>query len=312
MIKIKNEITKNFILYSVLLIITTLLFYLVQPVNSTKVVYIPKGSINHIIHHLSKSGFNVNKIDSLIVRFIGKPQSGWIEVGANKLSRFDFLYKLTTAKAAMEPVTLIPGQTKELFFYEISQKFGLDLKTLLVEYGKQTTYKDGVILAETYFIPKGIGERHLIAHLITMSEKRHEELAKKIFTEFDKAKWYNYLIVASIIQKEAANDEEMPLVSSVIYNRLQKGMKLQMDGTLNYGIYSNQKVTPRRIKEDTSRYNTYKYKGLPPDPVGSVSLNAIKAAINPARTDYLYFVRGANGTHLFAKTYAQHLKNIRR
>lgn len=274
-------------------------------------VYIPKGSINHIIQQLSNRGFNVNKLDSLILRFIGSPQSGWIEVGQNRLSRFDFLYKLTTAKAAMEPITLIPGQTKELFFYQISQKLNLDLKTLLVEYAKLTDFKDGVILAETYFIPKGMSEKHLISHLVNLSEKRHKALAEKIFGEFDKKQWYKYLITASIIQKEAANKEEMPLVASVIYNRLQKGMKLQMDGTLNYGIYSNQKVTPKRIKEDKSAYNTYKYKGLPPDPVGSVSLDAIKAAINPAKTEYLYFVRGKEGTHLFAKTYKQHLRNIR-
>ena len=226
----------------------TLLFYLLQPIKTTKVVYIPKGSINHIIQHLSSSGFNVNKLDSFIIRFMGSPQSGWIDIGSNRLSRYDFLYKLTVAKAAMEPITLIPGQTKEIFFLEVANRLGLDLRRLLGAYERATDYKDGVIIAETYFIPKGMSEEHLIQYLVSRSEKRHIELSQRIFGNYDKKRWYNYLIVASIIQKEAANVEEMPLVSSVIYNRLQKGMRLQMDGTLNYGIYSNQRVTPQRIR----------------------------------------------------------------
>lgn len=228
------------------------------------------------------------------------------------MTRLDFLYKLTVAKAAIEPIILIPGETKEIFFQKISQQLGLDYDKLLQIYGKNSQYKDGMILAETYFIPRGMSEEHLVKFLITKSKQRHEKMSQKIFGTYDKDRWYNYLIVASIIQKEAADKQEMPLVASVIYNRLEKNMKLQMDGTLNYGIYSNQKVTAQRIRQDNTTYNTYKYKGLPPDPVGSVSIDAIKAAINPNKSDYLYFVRGDNGKHIFAKTYKQHLRNIRR
>ena len=78
----------------------------------------------------------------------------------------------------------------------------------------------------------------------------------------------------------------MPIVSSVIHNRLKKGMKLQMDGTLNYGIYSNEVVTAERIRDDNTTYNTYKVVGLPTDPVCAVSLEAIKAAIFPVKSDY--------------------------
>ena len=121
----------------------------------------------------------------------------------------------------------------------------------------------------------------------------------------------SYIIIASIIQKEAANKDEMPIVSSVIYNRLKKDMKLQMDGSLNYGQYSHVKVTPQRIREDTSSYNTYLNKGLPPQPVCSVSKDAIIAAIFPKTTDYLYFVKNKNGTHTFSQNYEKHLENIR-
>ncbi|MGM0533646.1 MAG: endolytic transglycosylase MltG [Campylobacterota bacterium] len=306
-----KEISKNFIKYSVFFIGITLLFYVIQPVKTTKVVFVPQGSINAIIHHLRDNGFNTTWLDSFIIRFLGHPQSGWINVGQNTLSRLDFLYKLTTAKAAIEPVTMVPGKTKEIFFYELSQKLDLDIQKLLAAYEAQSSFADGAILADTYHLPKGISEPHLVRYLLDMSRQRHKQMANRIFGRFDEQKWYKYLIVASIIQKEAANKEEMPKVASVVYNRLQRGMKLQMDGTLNYGVYGHQKVTPERIKNDTSAYNTYKHKGLPPNPVGSVSIDAIKAAINPARTQYLYFVRGSGGTHLFAKTYKQHLRNIR-
>ncbi len=310
--KIDKAIILNFVKWSTLFTIITLLFYLLQPLKTTKVVYIPKGSINTIIHHLSGNGFNVNKLDSFILRFLGHPQSGWCEIGANRLTRLDFLHQLTVAKAAMEKITLIPGETKEFFFWQVAKRLDLDVKKLLNAYEKMTEYKDGVIIADTYHIPKGISESHLVHYLVTRSEKRQVKLSRKIFGGYNKKRWYKYLIVASIVQKEAANAAEMPLVASVVYNRLEKGMKLQMDGSLNYGVYSHTKVTPKRIREDDSRYNTYRYKGLPPDPVGSVSLEAIKAAINPAKTNYLYFVRGADGTHLFASSYRQHLRNIRR
>ena len=134
---------------------------------------------------------------------------------------------------------------------------------------------------------------------------------EKIFGEFNETKWQKFIIIASIIQKEAANVEEMPLVSSVIYNRLKKDMKLQMDGTLNYGQYSHVKITPQRIREDTSSYNTYMYKGLPPNPICSVSKEAIFAAIFPKATNYLYFVKNKNGTHTFSQNYETHLENIK-
>ena len=118
------------------------------------------------------------------------------------------------------------------------------------------------------------------------------------------------LTIASIIQKESNSAKEMPLISSVIFNRLDKGMRLQMDGTLNYGKNSRTIVTPERIKTDTSYYNTYKYKGLPPAPISSVTLDALHAAMHPAKSDYLFFMLKPDGSHTFASSYEKHLKRI--
>ena len=92
-------------------------------------------------------------------------------------------------------------------------------------------------------------------YLVNSSKKAQSEISRKIFGEYNEKKWFKILTIASIIQKEAANDAEMPLVASVIYNRLDKGMRLQMDGTLNYGIYSHDVITAERIRSDMSEFN---------------------------------------------------------
>ena len=280
-------------------------------VKTNEVVYIPKGSINQIISHLQKKNYNVTKLDSFLLRLIGTPQSGWIYIGQKRLTRADFLYRLTTAKAAMVDVTLIPGETSYVFLDELAKKLDLDREKLQSEFLQQSPLREGAFFPETYKLPMGISEYAAIHILLVRSQKQMRYIAKKIFGKYDRRKWLRYLVVASIIQKEAASKEEMPLVASVIYNRLKKGMKLQMDGTLNYGRYSHLKVTAKRLRNDTSRYNTYLYKGLPPYPVCNPGLDAIKAAIFPAKTSYLYFVKLRSGKHAFASTYKEHIRNIR-
>ncbi len=116
----------------------------------------------------------------------------------------------------------------------------------------------------------------------------------------------------STIQPKGLDKLGIENIAGVIYNRLRKGMPLQMDGTLNYGKYSHIKVTPERIKNDTSHFNTYKYKGLPPSPIGAVSLASLKAAMKPAKTEYLYFMKNAQGVHDFEKTFKKHQKNVKK
>lgn len=251
------------------------------------------------------------KVDKYLLYMIGKPQSGWVSINQGTLTRGDFLYKLSHSKAPLKVVTYIPGETKELLFVQIALAFDLSYEKLMQEYAQATPYVDGFIVPETYYIPVGISEKHLIHFLLAHARKYHKDVFEKIFGEFNEAKWQKFIIIASVIQKEAANVEEMPLVSSVIYNRLKKDMKLQMDGTLNYGQYSHVKITPQRIREDTSPYNTYMYKGLPPYPICSVSKEAIFAAIFPKATNYLYFVKNKNGTHTFSQNYETHLENIK-
>nr|WP_275856083.1 endolytic transglycosylase MltG [Sulfurimonas sp. MAG313] len=293
-------------------IIVFFIYYLAQPIHTSKVLYIPSGSISAIITHLQDKNIPLTTLDKTFLRFFGKPQQGWILMGAKQMTHADFLYKLTHAKAAMTQITLIPGETTYGFSVQLAKELNLDAKQLYKAFSMLGHYKEGALVPDTYKLPIGIEEKALAVYLLRSSSLRHNAWAKKIFGQYHKKKWEQYLIMASVIQKEAANKGEMPLVSSVIHNRLNKGMKLQMDGTLNYGKYSHQKVSAKRIRNDKSHYNTYKYKGLPPLPVCNVELSAIKAAIFPAKTNYLYFMKGKKGTHDFSRYYSTHLGHIYR
>ncbi|MGM0518723.1 MAG: endolytic transglycosylase MltG [Campylobacterota bacterium] len=295
-----------------LIISIIVLFYLTKPISTTKVLYIPKGSTNYIISYLNNSGFELNIIDKIALRSMGYIQSGWIDIDANNLTKMDFLYRLTTSKAALKNVTLIPGETSYFFLKKLAKKFNLSQEKLEQTYEKYAFKKDGNILADTYSLPYGMKEVHMILYLLNQTNQKYEAFSKKIFGIYNKKNWFHYLSLASVIQKESATVDEMPIVSSVIHNRLKKGMRLQMDGTLNYGKYSNTRITARKIREDDSSYNTYKNRGLPKHPVCAVGLNAIKAAIFPVKSDYLYFVRdNKTGLHKFSSSYTEHKSNIR-
>ncbi len=261
---------------------------------------------------MQENKYDVSKLDSLLLRFIGSPQSGWIDMQVTHNTKAEFLYKLTTAKAALQEITLIPGETTYIFLQDLAKKLELDFKKLQDEFQKLSPLPEGTLVPDTYHMPIGITEKKLIRLLLKVSHKRMKAFSVKIFGLYSEKKWFHYVAIASIIQKESANEKEMPLVSSVIYNRIKKGMKLQMDGTLNYGKYSHVKVTPQRIRNDKSIYNTYIHKGVPVVPVCNVSFTAIRAAIFPAKTNYLYFMKNSNNTHDFTRNYSTHLANIRR
>jgi UPF0755 protein len=278
--------------------------------NSPKVLYVPQGSINKIITHLGERKLDVSTLDAFAMRFIGYPQHGWIEFESTHVSHADFLYALSNQKAAMVSITLIPGETSYFFLNDLAATFHLSPSRLQKALESYSPYLEGMFVPDTYKLPMGITEERAIKLLLHPSKVKMKQWSEKIFGTYDEAKWFQYVTLASIIQKEAASVEDMPMVSSVIYNRLKKGMKLQMDGTLNYGKYSHDKITSKRIKQDDSAYNTYKISGLPEQPVCNVGLDAIKAAIFPAKTEYLYFVKGKDGKHHYSSYYSTHIKNI--
>ena len=116
---LRNTIWKTWIVWAeniALVFIISFAFYTTLPIKTTQTLFVPQGSIGNIISQLTKKGYELSIIDNYILRLMGSPQTGWIHIGKNELNRIDFLYKLTSSKAMINKVTLIPGETSELFF----------------------------------------------------------------------------------------------------------------------------------------------------------------------------------------------------
>ncbi len=164
---------------------------------------------------------------------------------------------------------------------------------------------EGVLFPDTYLFPKNYPPRRVIAKMLKrfceIYTKELKERAKELgMTNRD------VITLASIIEKEALLKREMPIISSVFHNRLKKGMRLQSDPTVIYDIPSyTGKLTKRDLMRPTP-HNTYRIKGLPPDPICNPGEDAIRAALYPAKTNYLYFVARNDGTHVFSETLTQH------
>lgn len=119
--------------------------------------------------------------------------------------------------------------------------------------------------------------------------------------------------VASLVEEEARVDDERALVASVIYNRLKRGMPLQLDSTLQFALNKYGERLLNRDKEVDSPYNTYRNAGLPPGPISNPGVASLRAALRPAESDYLFFVSNADGTtHTFSRTEREHAEAVRR
>ncbi|MBN1928464.1 MAG: endolytic transglycosylase MltG [Chlorobiaceae bacterium] len=119
------------------------------------------------------------------------------------------------------------------------------------------------------------------------------------------------LTLASIVEAETPLDEEKPLIASVYLNRLKIGMRLQADPTVQYAIDGEARRLSYKDLETDSPYNTYRHPGLPPGPICNPGEASIRAVLNPAKTDYLYFVANGRGGHAFASSLSGHARNVR-
>jgi UPF0755 protein len=146
-------------------------------------------------------------------------------------------------------------------------------------------------------------------------QRAHNKMLKILESEWSLRQtglWYKNksqaLIVASLVQVESANLQELPIVASVILNRLKIGMRLQVDPTVTYGLGKDfgYRLSKRDLRQKTA-YNTYRVNGLPPTAIDMPGRAAIHAALHPADTDYLYYVSRNDGTHKFSVDYAEHL-----
>ncbi|MDY4011942.1 MAG: endolytic transglycosylase MltG [Fusobacterium gastrosuis] len=237
-------------------------------------------------------------------------KAGYYEINGSYNIR-ELIDILESGKSKMFKFTIIEGSTVKNVFDKLVLENRADrenLNLVLKEVSSTFPYPtpngnfEGYFYPETYLIPEKSSEKYIIETFL-------KEFLKKFPEEkySDKKDFYQKLILASIIEREAAVEHEKPIMASVFYNRIEKNMNLAADSTVNFVFnYEKKRIFYKDLEVD-SPYNTYKYKGLPPAPIANPTVSSVEAVYNPAKTDYLFFVTKGGGEHFFSKTYREHI-----
>lgn len=175
---------------------------------------------------------------------------------------------------------------------------------------------EGVLAPESYEVVAGSERTDLLARMEALQSERLEDAWANRADGLPYDTPEEALIMASIIEKETSIPEERPTVSSVFRNRLERGMRLQTDPTVIYGVTEGRGVLGRGLRQSELRgatpWNTYVIDGLPPTPIANPGLASLEAALNPLETDYIFFVADGTGGHAFATNLADHNANVAR
>jgi UPF0755 protein len=174
--------------------------------------------------------------------------------------------------------------------------------------------EEGSLLPETYFYAFGDSRAGLVRRMEDAMRKTLDELWLQRAEGLPFRTRREALILASIVDKETGVAGERDKVAAVFINRLRRGMRLQADPTVIYGLTEGDGALGRELNrrdwEHDSAYNTYQIDGLPPGPIGNPGRASIEAVLRPANVDYLYFVADGSGGHAFARTLAEHNRNV--
>ena len=178
----------------------------------------------------------------------------------------------------------------------------------------QLNFTEGTLMPETYFY----NFNSPASNILIKSQDSFIEYAELLWEKKQPSNPLKTLdeaiILASIVEKEAGNNKEKPIIAGVFLNRLNLNMRLQADPTIIYGLLPNfnGNITKLNLQDSSNRYNTYKIKGLPPTPIAMISKSSLEAVILGIPNNYVYFVAKGDGTHYFSTKYADHLKAVRK
>lgn len=167
---------------------------------------------------------------------------------------------------------------------------------------------EGFLYPDTYFIEKGLDANYIIKIMLNRFEKIFNQVKDETKVDIKDEDVEKIITIASMIEKEAKVQKDRPLISSVIYNRLEKNMKLQLDAAVIYALGYHVNVVLNKHLEINSPYNVYKYEGLPVGPIANPGIDSIKAALLPEKTDYLYYILQKDSSHYFTNNYDDFLK----
>jgi len=173
------------------------------------------------------------------------------------------------------------------------------------ELGIEATNLEGYLFPDTYRLPKGLTGRAVARVMVEQFERVWQDIEPLApATGLDR---HQIVTLASIVEKETGAAEERPVIAAVFLNRLQRGMRLETDPTVIFGIPDFDGNLRRvHLEDESNPYNTYRIRGLPPGPIASPGRDALRAVVQPATSDYLFFVARGDGTHKFSVSYAEH------
>jgi UPF0755 protein len=245
-----------------------------------------------------------------------KGSAGDIKAGEYSLNQsmapIRVLSILTSGAIKTYPLTIPEGLTAEQIADLLAKKDLVNKiefislvmdKTLVASYHVDGPSLEGYLFPDTYLISKDIGARELIDVMVNRFWNVFNALTKgqKDFMPLGET-----VTLASLVEKETGLAEERPVIASVFINRLKKRMRLESDPTVIYGLKDFDGNLKRKDLRVHSHYNTYINYGLPPGPIANPGRDSLMAAINPAKTNYLYFVSKNDGSHHFSATLKEH------
>lgn len=291
--------------------------------EAPKVVSIPKGASSKTVARLLHEAHLTRHPTWLVWYLRWEGLADDIKAGEIEIQPQWTLHELVDAlvqgKTVTYPMTLIAGETVRQTLDKLQSAEKLDHTLakasedmIRAELGLKVAL-EGQLLPETYFYA---------AHETDLSVlKRAHQALKQVLQEAWENRApnlplktpYDALILASIVEKETGYTPERPMIAGVFVNRLRKGMRLQSDPTVIYGMGAayDGNIRKKDLLTKTA-YNTYRIHGLPPTPIALPSADAIRAVLNPQTTDALYFVAKGGGQHYFSKTLKEHNQAVRR
>jgi UPF0755 protein len=276
----------------------------------------PGNSIRQVAQKLSDAGYIEDPVMFIaLAKFEGKETSAKAGEYLIKSSHTpaDLIDLFTRGNSILYSFTIIEGWTFKQLLQAIQkdaileQTLNGNIPEIMAQISHRDEHPEGFFLPDTYHFPRGTTDLDFLKRAYrTLQQKLSEEWAKRD-NNLPLKTPYEALILASIIEKETGAAFERPLISAAFIQRLKKGMRLQTDPTIIYGLGEDfdGNIRYRDLKKDTP-YNTYLHKGLTPTPIALPGIDAIRAALHPADSDALYFVSKGDGTHKFSRTLEEH------
>jgi UPF0755 protein len=293
--------------------VSCVILFLPGPSATTNNIVIQHGSLVKASHTLEKENIIYNKflflVPAKIANYFNTLKAGEYELSKHA-SIYNIIKKMQSGDVIFHKLSIPEGLTST----EIIEI--LDNNVLLSGIITNKDISEGSLLPETYYFTRSEPKQILLFRIQEAMKKTIEQLWEKRFANLPLKNKEEFVIMASIVEKEAKNNDDRPKIASVFLNRLKKGMKLQADPTVIYAITQGQYKLDRKLSSQdlnkASLWNTYYTNGLPPTPISNPGIEALTATINPIKTDYLYFVvSDCKGNHAFSSTYTEHQKNVR-